>query len=227
MFQRDRWHRDAGGSHSEEQVLPCGHWPWRELFWDPRSSLLAPRPSSARQPVGISTGTSQAKQLAGGDTAPPPGGLLPQDALSHSRSWIRLCASTRGPGTWLHTPGCKHHLRNTKGPGARGAGIPLRPHQPQKLLPCHAPSSPTLNILPSPRPSPQVWLHSPVGKHNFRTSSDPSSSIRNRPQLTVTQQQFWDPLDTVARDPRTRPCPPTGRFKISDVSGPSDSGPRG
>lgn len=60
---------DSGGSHTWELLLLCGHCCKQVSFWDPPSSLLAPRPGSAQQPIEASAGTLQTKQL-GGDIAP-------------------------------------------------------------------------------------------------------------------------------------------------------------
>ena len=222
VFQRDRRHWDAGGRHFGEQVLPCGHWPWWALFWNPPSSLLTPRPSSARQPVGISTGTSQAKQLAGGDTAPP------TRRLAASRPTESIANPGHG---FVHPPW-------VPGPGSTHQGANVSSRTPKVLEPevlgfCSAHTNPRIffpAMPPPPQPStstpPCIWLHSPVGKHNFRTSSIPQHLYQELASTNSDPAPVLGSLDSVAWDPRTRPCPPTSRIKIWDISGPSDSGPR-
>ena len=63
---------DTGRSHFGELVLPCGHWCWHSPFRNPPSSLWTsgPSPTHAHQPIGTSTGTSQAKQLNGQGHSP-------------------------------------------------------------------------------------------------------------------------------------------------------------
>ena len=48
---------------------PWRHRHWQAPFWNPPSSWLAPGPSLTHQPVHTSTGTPQAKQLAGQPSA--------------------------------------------------------------------------------------------------------------------------------------------------------------
>lgn len=206
MFQRDRRHQDAGGTHFGEQVLPRGRWPWWALLWNPPSNLLAPRPSSARQPIGITTGTSQANQRAGGDTAPP------TRRLAASRPTESIANPGHG---FVHPPG-------VPGPGStyQDANISFgtpRVLEPEALGFCFAHTSSRIFFpatLPPPQPStsvpPRVWLHSPVRKHNFRTSSTPQQLYQELASTNSDPTPVLGPLDSVARDPRTRPCPPTG-----------------
>ena len=44
-------------------VATKGVWGWQAAFWNPPSSLLAPRYDLAPQQVGTSSGTPQAQQL--------------------------------------------------------------------------------------------------------------------------------------------------------------------
>ena len=56
---------DTGGRHYRELILSQGHWCCQAPYWKSPSSLLAAEPSPTHQPVDTSTGTPQAKQLAG------------------------------------------------------------------------------------------------------------------------------------------------------------------
>lgn len=63
-------HRPWWQALYRELILSDGRWCWQASFWKTPSSLLAPGPSPTHQPVGTSTGTPQAKQLAGQEHSP-------------------------------------------------------------------------------------------------------------------------------------------------------------
>lgn len=48
--------KDTSSCHFGELILPCGHWHWKALIWNPPLSLLTSGHSPTNQPVGLLLG---------------------------------------------------------------------------------------------------------------------------------------------------------------------------